>query len=58
MLIWLEKVEHYKLKKLKKFLKAFIKMKRIIECVDIEIQKQKFHKQKETISIKIKILIK
>ena len=55
MLIWLEKVEHYKLKKK---LKAFIKMKRIIECGDIEIQKQKFHKQKETISIKIKILIK
>ena len=52
MPIWLEKVEHYKLKNTK-ILKSYLKMeKTVIKFGDIEIQKQKFHQHKGPISIK------
>ena len=52
MLIWLEKVEHYKLKNTK-ILKSYLKMeKTVIKFGDIEIQKQKFHQPKGPNSIK------
>ena len=61
MLIGLEKknitkkLENQKLKKIKnikKYLKGYIKIGKIIEFVDIGIIKQKFHQHKEPISIK------
>ena len=61
MLIGLEKknitkkLENQKLKKIKnikKYLKRYIKIGKIIEFVDIGIIKQKFHQHKEPISIK------
>ena len=50
MLIWLKKVEHYKLKKYNFFLKVYIKMEKKID--NIKIRKQKFHQHKRPISIK------
>ena len=41
-----------KLKRIYKFLKAYIKMEKVLKFGDIEIKKQKFHKHKEPISIK------
>ena len=55
MLIWLEKVEHYKLKKvyIKICLKVYLKMeKTAIKFDGIKIPKQKFHQHKRPISIK------
>ena len=55
MLIWLEKVEHYKLKKvyIKICLKVYLKMeKTVIKFDGIKIPKQKFHQHKRPISIK------
>ena len=53
MLIYPKKLEHYKEKNYKNFLKAYIKMeKTIIKFGDIEIGKQKFHQHKRLISIK------
>ena len=37
---------------MQKFLKAFIKMEKVIKFGDIEIQTQKFHQHKEPVSIK------
>ena len=51
MLIWLKKVEYYKLKKYNFFLKVYIKMEKKID--DIKILKQKFHQHKRPISIKM-----
>ena len=40
MLIWPKKVEHYKLKKIEKFLKTYMKIEKIIiKFGDIEIKK-------------------
>ena len=53
MLIWPKKPEHYKVKKYKNFLKAYIKTeKTIITFGDIKIEKEKFHQHKRPISIK------
>ena len=46
-------MENYKfIKNIWNFLKAYIKMERIIKFGDIEIQKQKFNNHKGPISIK------
>ena len=47
----MKNVENYQLKK-KTFLKAYIKIGKILKFGDIEIQKQKFHQDKGPISIK------
>ena len=50
-----KKLENQKLKKIKnikRYLKGYIKIGKIIEFVDIGIIKQKFHQHKEPISIK------
>ena len=46
------KVKNYKFEKYK-FLKAYIKMEKVIKFGDIELYKQRFHQHKEPISIKI-----
>ena len=45
-----EKKEYYK--EIKKVLKGYMKMEKVIKFGDTEIQKQKFHQYKELISIK------
>ena len=46
------KVKNYKFEKYK-FLKAYIKMEKVIKFGDIELYKQRFHQHKEPISIEI-----
>ena len=46
------KVKNYKFEKYK-FLKAYIKMEKVIKFGDIELYKQRFHQRKEPISIEI-----
>ena len=51
-MILMEKVKNYKLKKLSKFLKPYMKMKKtIVKFGDIKIKKQKFHQYKRPILI-------
>ena len=48
-----EKRKNYKLKKLKEFLKPYMKMENtIIKFGKIKVKKQKFHQHKRPISIK------
>ena len=47
----MKKTWNYKLKKWIKFLKAYIKTEKVINC-DIQIQKQKLHQHRRLISIK------
>ena len=46
----IEKKEHYK--EIKKVLKGYMKIEKVIKFGNTEIQKQKFHQHKELISIK------
>ena len=46
------KVKNYKFEKYK-FLKAYIKIEKVIKFGDIELYKQRFHQHKEPISIEI-----
>ena len=46
------KVKNYKFEKYK-FLKAYIKMEKVIKFGDIELYKLRFHQRKEPISIEI-----
>ena len=48
----MKRIESYELKKKSRFLKAYIKLEKVIKLDDIEIKRQKFHQHKGPVSIK------